>query len=598
MAAETNANPAAIEREALARLAQIHDEAALSAWHNEFLGRKNGRVNALLRSLGSRPEAERRALGAQANQVKQAFEAAFEARKETLRRAKLEASIAAGRVDVTLPGRRPQIGRLHPVTQTLRDLLAALTDLGFQVAEGPEVETDYYNFEMLRIPRDHPARDMWDTMWLDPLVDGLRPLLAERDVTRGIAGAVRVALDADIGVRIGLRGQRHLVQYLPLVGVHGCDAGAEVNVDRFRHQRRRVLLRFWRLGRELEFLFRRRHPHLLRDRLVDLSQEVIVLGYGGCDRLVDIAALDPGEARLPEDPVEERRAAVETKHLRVVGQIGPLDGGQARPRRGVAQVFVERLVLHQQLHGLVVVPVGLHRAVHPALDERLNDIRVLLDEVFPRHHQIGDQVGGCLRRNQNVRPRSFLQRLSDIRLPAHGGIHLAGHEISAGIRRGVLPVQVLHDLRLGGIIQAGVLEAVLQQPVRGGEQRQRDPLAGEVLDPMDALIGDDGIAAAQPIIRRDRPLMQQPARVDELRHLKYEKMLENNQAITLVRGKARFTGAHSLAVTLAAAGGELEIGEKISLDIVTKVLAVRMLTPGQPVSISNDWPAGVTNNVA
>jgi mercuric reductase len=71
---------------------------------------------------------------------------------------------------------------------------------------------------------------------------------------------------------------------------------------------------------------------------------------------------------------------------------------------------------------------------------------------------------------------------------------------------------------------------------------------------------DDGIAAAQPVIRRDRLLMQQQARVEELRHLKYEKMLENNQAITLVRGEARFTGAHSLAVKLAAAGGELEIG--------------------------------------
>ncbi len=71
---------------------------------------------------------------------------------------------------------------------------------------------------------------------------------------------------------------------------------------------------------------------------------------------------------------------------------------------------------------------------------------------------------------------------------------------------------------------------------------------------------DDGIAAAQPIIRRDRLLMQQQARVEELRYLKYEKMLENNQAITLVRGEARFTGAHSLAVKLAAAGGELEIG--------------------------------------
>jgi phenylalanyl-tRNA synthetase alpha chain len=109
--------------------------------------------------------------------IKVEFERAYEAAQDGLRRRKVEATLTAGRLDVTLPGRRPQVGRLHPVTQTLRDLLTALTAMGFQVAEGPEVESDYYNFEKLRIPQDHPARDMWDTLWLDPVAEGQHSML-------------------------------------------------------------------------------------------------------------------------------------------------------------------------------------------------------------------------------------------------------------------------------------------------------------------------------------------------------------------------------------------------------------------------------------
>jgi phenylalanyl-tRNA synthetase alpha chain len=166
-----------IERQGLDSLEACMDEDALQRWHVEFLGRKSGRLNGVLRTLGTLPEGDRRRVGAQANEVKARFEAAYAEREAAIRRQKIDDTIARGRIDVTLPGRRPSIGRLHPVTQTMRDLLAALTDMGFQVAEGPEVETDYYNFEMLRIPRDHPARDMWDTLWLDPERDGIRPLL-------------------------------------------------------------------------------------------------------------------------------------------------------------------------------------------------------------------------------------------------------------------------------------------------------------------------------------------------------------------------------------------------------------------------------------
>ncbi|MHB8577168.1 MAG: tRNA ligase subunit PheS family protein, partial [Dehalococcoidia bacterium] len=166
-----------IRQDGLTRLAACADERGLQDWHNEFLGRKSGRLNAVTRSVGTLPAEERAQVGAAANAVKHEFEAAHEERAAALRRRKLDGTIARGRLDVTLPGRLPQVGRLHPVTQTLRDLLGALSELGFQIAEGPEVETDYYNFEMLRIPRDHPARDMWDTLWLDPLKETRRQLL-------------------------------------------------------------------------------------------------------------------------------------------------------------------------------------------------------------------------------------------------------------------------------------------------------------------------------------------------------------------------------------------------------------------------------------
>jgi len=161
---------------ARAALAGVPDQRALDAWHVEYLGRK-GRLTAVLRGLAALPVDERRAVGAAANALKQELEAAFGARGDELRRAALAASIETGKLDVTLPARHHRRGGLHPVTRTLRRVLDAFRTMGFSVVEGPEVELDYYNFEELRIPADHPARDMWDTLWVDELVDGRRPLL-------------------------------------------------------------------------------------------------------------------------------------------------------------------------------------------------------------------------------------------------------------------------------------------------------------------------------------------------------------------------------------------------------------------------------------
>ncbi|MSQ41828.1 MAG: phenylalanine--tRNA ligase subunit alpha [Dehalococcoidia bacterium] len=165
-----------LEREARAALAASADEAALERWRTATLGR-SGTLTQLLRSLGTLDATARREVGAAANTLKNALEAALEARREQLRAAALAADVHAGTLDVTLPGRPRRRGALHPVTQTLREILAAFTRMGFDTVEGPEVELDEYNFERLRIPADHPARDMWDTFWLDEGEGAARLLL-------------------------------------------------------------------------------------------------------------------------------------------------------------------------------------------------------------------------------------------------------------------------------------------------------------------------------------------------------------------------------------------------------------------------------------
>ncbi len=159
-----------IEAQAREELAAAADEESLDKWRVAYLGRK-GRLTLVLRSLGGLPVEERRSMGAAANRLKADLEAALAARSEEIEGRKL-AAIETGRLDVTLPGRPKRVGRLHPVTQTLRDILATFVAMGFSVVEGPEIESDYYNFEALRIPKDHPARDTMDTLYVDIPRDG------------------------------------------------------------------------------------------------------------------------------------------------------------------------------------------------------------------------------------------------------------------------------------------------------------------------------------------------------------------------------------------------------------------------------------------
>ena len=129
-----------------------------------FLGRK-GLITQALRSLGSLPAEARPQFGQEANRLKKLLETDLEEALDRLKKTALQAE-AASSLDVTLPGRRPDLGRLHPITQIAREICDIFIRMGFEVVEGPEVETDYYNFEALNIPKDHPARDMQDTFYV------------------------------------------------------------------------------------------------------------------------------------------------------------------------------------------------------------------------------------------------------------------------------------------------------------------------------------------------------------------------------------------------------------------------------------------------
>lgn len=153
-----------LEEEALKALETAEDEEALDQWYRAYLGRK-GAVTRMVRSVGTLPKEERPAFGRRANEVKQALEAAYADRRETVRRMALARALEEGAVDVTLPGRPVVRGRLHPATRTLREIYAIFADMGFQVYRSRDVETDEYNFQLLNMPPHHPARDMWDTFY-------------------------------------------------------------------------------------------------------------------------------------------------------------------------------------------------------------------------------------------------------------------------------------------------------------------------------------------------------------------------------------------------------------------------------------------------
>jgi phenylalanyl-tRNA synthetase alpha chain len=152
--------------DALAAIRAAADVPALEAIELDVLGRK-GRLTTVLRGIGGLPAEDRPRVGAIANEVRQAIEAALAERGSLLRGSALEVRLEAETIDVTTPGRPIRRGALHPIPATIEEIARVFAQFGFVVYEGPEVEDDLTNFQMLNIPPDHPARDLWDTLYVD-----------------------------------------------------------------------------------------------------------------------------------------------------------------------------------------------------------------------------------------------------------------------------------------------------------------------------------------------------------------------------------------------------------------------------------------------
>jgi phenylalanyl-tRNA synthetase alpha chain len=167
-----------LEKDTLAAIESAADEAALEAVRVGALGKK-GAISALLASLGKMSPEERKAHGALINALKDKVTAALAERRTVLKDVALAHRLATETIDVTLPARTSplDIGRIHPISQVTDELAAIFADLGFSIAEGPDIETDDYNFGKLNFPPDHPARDMHDTFFLNPDASGERKLL-------------------------------------------------------------------------------------------------------------------------------------------------------------------------------------------------------------------------------------------------------------------------------------------------------------------------------------------------------------------------------------------------------------------------------------
>lgn len=156
-------------RNALSELADVGSEEGLHEVRVKYLGKK-GLLTQVMKGLGALPVDERPLIGQQANSVKERIEAQLDTALQDLKNARTEERLKSERIDVSLPGRRRPMGTRHPITLVIDDIVDIFAGLGFKVEEGPEIEMDYYNFEALNIPKDHPARDMQDTFFISDSV--------------------------------------------------------------------------------------------------------------------------------------------------------------------------------------------------------------------------------------------------------------------------------------------------------------------------------------------------------------------------------------------------------------------------------------------
>jgi len=160
----------ALGDEALPKIAAAPDLAALDELDVAYLGRKGGALSGLMRGIGQLPVDDRPRVGVAVNEVREAVESALASARQRAAQAALAERLAAETVDVTTPGRPIARGSLHPIQETISRIAEIFGQFGFVSYEGPEVESDATNFQMLNIPPDHPARDLWDTLYVD--IDG------------------------------------------------------------------------------------------------------------------------------------------------------------------------------------------------------------------------------------------------------------------------------------------------------------------------------------------------------------------------------------------------------------------------------------------
>ncbi len=160
---------AATQQRALSELEQVRELVVLDEWRLQYLGKK-GELTGFLRGMGQLPPEQRPLVGQVVNLARRVLEEADAARLSVLQQAALQQRLAADQIDITLPGRPFESGRAHIIMRTMREIVAAFQAMGFQVAEGPEVELDFYNFQQLNMPPGHPARSMHDTFYFSESV--------------------------------------------------------------------------------------------------------------------------------------------------------------------------------------------------------------------------------------------------------------------------------------------------------------------------------------------------------------------------------------------------------------------------------------------
>ncbi len=158
----------ALQARAIEQLETIETSAELEEWDTTYLGRKRGELTSISSVMGKLSKDERPLVGQKINAVKAALTERLAAKRESLRQREMLHGLEQERIDVTLPGRALPAGHMHPISRTIWEVTQIFVKMGFHVIDGPEVETDYYNFQALNIPEDHPARDMQDTFWVAP----------------------------------------------------------------------------------------------------------------------------------------------------------------------------------------------------------------------------------------------------------------------------------------------------------------------------------------------------------------------------------------------------------------------------------------------